>query len=283
MSVVRNPNLGPSQIRLKRRRLFWVRFSIVLFFLLVIVLGLAILSGHQKVIINTINISGNTSVSNDEILEIINRDLEGRYWGLFSRKNYLIFPRFEIKRFLLKGLKEIKEVNVSWGKWQIINIDITERKPHSVWCGPDPKAINPTCYFVDNEGYIYSQAPDFTGNMFIRSYGNIAPGQLNNANSVDTIGSYFLPKYTYIQIFNLIQILEQNNIEVTSYYFDSFDYRFQLKVGPEIIFNDKNGFGQVFQNLFSAIQTGNLDLERDADKINYIDLRFDNKIVVGKK
>jgi|GEM_PF-1682465 len=283
MAVVRNPNLGPSQMRLRRRRLFWIRSSIILFFVLVIVLGLAIFSGYHKVIINTINISGNTSVSNDEILKIVNKDLEGRYWGLFSRKNYLIFPRFGIKKFLLEGLKEIKEVNVSWGKWQTINISIMERKPHSVWCGKDSQAVNPTCYFVDKEGYIYSQAPDFTGNMFVKSYGDIAPGQLNNASSTEVIGSYFLPKYTYIQIFNLIQILEQNNIEVVSYYYDGFDFRFRLEAGPEIIFNDKNGFGQVFQNLFSAIQTGNLDLEKDADKINYIDLRFDNKIVVGKK
>lgn len=254
-----------------------MRSTIVLFFFLVILFTLAIFSGHEKVSVQTIIISGNASVTDNEILTIANRDMAGRYGYLFARNNSMIFPRFQIKKDLLAELKTIKDVDISWNTWQRVDINIVERKPDSVWCGADIKATDSECYFVDKNGFIYSRGPIFSGSMFIKSYGALS------ATSTSPIGQYFLPTEIYSQIYNLIQILDQNNIKVIAISYDGFDYRFTLDSGPEIIFNNKNGFSSVFTNLFSAIETKNLDLAADASVINYIDLRFDNKIVVGKK
>ena len=270
MSVKRNPNLGPSQMRMRRRRLFLIRTSIILFFLLVIILGLAIYSGHEKVKIQTILVSGNAAVSSDAVLATANEVMAGRYFYLFARNNYLIFPRWEILERLLYEYRTIKEIDVSWESWQTISISIVERKPHSVWCGDSNQ-----CFFVDKEGYIYSQAPSFSGTMFVKDYGNVS-------TSTGEIGQNFLSKQTYTQIFTLIDILDQKNMKVISVSFDGSDYKFTLENGPEIVFNNKNTFELSFQNLFSAIETGNLDLEKEANLIKYIDLRFDNKIVVGR-
>ena len=84
MSATRNPNLGPSHVRARKRRLFWIRFYIVSFFVFVIIFGLAIFSGNERVKIQTIIVSGNAAVSSDAVLAIANRDMAGRYWYLFS-------------------------------------------------------------------------------------------------------------------------------------------------------------------------------------------------------
>ena len=281
MVVTRNPNLGPSQMRARRRRLFLIRFYIILFFLLVIVFGLAIFSGHKNITVQTIIVSGNAAVQSDEVLKIANRDMTGRYWYLFAKNNSLIFPKAQIKKDLLKEIKTIKDVNISWSNWQRIDISILERKPQAVWCGNDIKIAETECYFLDKNGYIYSQAPVFSGTMFIKNYG--VPFTLKNASSTDFLGQYYLSRETYTQIYNLVQILDQKGIKVVTVTYDNFDYKFILENGPEIIFNNKNSFDSSFNNLFSAIETKNLDLEKDAGLINYIDLRFDNKIVIGKK
>ena len=278
MSAIRNSNLSLSHAHAKKRRLFLIRFYIILFFVFVIVFGLAIFSGNERVKIQTIIVSGNAAVSSDSVLAIANRDMVGRYGYLFSRANSLIFPRLQIKADLLKEIKTIDDLDISWDNWQQISIVITEKKPHSVWCGNDISVVTDTCYFVDKTGYVYSEAPSFSGNIFIKDYGNIF-------SSTGVIGEYFLPKQTYIQIFNLIDSLEKNGLRVVSISFDGSDFRFVLDIGPTIIFNNKNGngFDLPFQNLFSAIQTKNLDLDANAGSISYIDLRFDNKIVIGKK
>lgn len=275
MSANRNPNLGPSQMRAKRRRLFFVRSSIILFFLLVIIFGIAILSGHENVRIQTVTVSGNAAVPTDDILALVNADLAGRYFSLFSKSNSIIFPRFQIKKDLLKKIMTIQDADVSWEGWQKISITVTERKPYSVWCGTNPLAVEPDCYFADKTGYIYSQAPSFSGNIYVKNYSNLY--------DTDPLGQYFLPKGLYTRISNLLSALEQNNLKVISLSYDGFDFKFVLEVGPTIIFNGESDYNQAFSNLLSAIETNNLDLNKDAGNISYIDLRYDNKIIVGKK
>lgn len=259
MRAKRNPNLGLSQVRERRRRLFWVRFYIILFFVLFITFTLAILSGHDRVSIKTFLVTGNGAVSSSEILAIAQKDIAGRYFGLFARKNILIFPGWEIERDILEQIKTIKSVDVSWKDWQTVNIEISERKPHSVWCDSE-------CFFVDSHGFIFSKAPTFSGNLFIKAYGDVMPGDI------------------YTQIFYLIELLDKKGIEVVSVNYDKIDFTFTLENGVKIIFNDQAGsFGTAFSNLFTAIESGNLDLLKEENKIDYVDLRTDSKILIGKK
>lgn len=275
MSVRRNLNLGSSQMRAKRRRLFFVRFYIILFFFLIILFSLAILSSHEKVTIKTFLITGNNSILNSEILNIANSNLKGRYFGLFARSNTFIFPRFKIAEDIAEQNKIVENVNLSWKDFQTVGIAITERKPHSAWCGNDVSDKEATCYFIDKDGYVFSQSPVFSGNIFIKNYGNIA--------EADPLGNYFLPTELYNKIFSLIEILDKRGMAIRAVYFDKIDFRFYLTSGQTIIFNDKNGgFDTAFQNLFAAVESKDLDLVKDGAKISYIDLRFESKIVVGK-
>jgi hypothetical protein len=278
MSVIRNPNLGSSQVKARRRRLFWIRTNIILFLVLIVVFGLAILSGYQKVRVQTIIVSGNAVVSADEVLAIANRDMTGRYGYLFAKSNSLIFPRNKIKEDLLKEKMTISDVKISWSDWQKISIEISERKPDSVWCGEEKVSVDSACFFMDRFGYIYDQAPVFSGNIFIRNYGR--PITMN-ASSTDPLGHYFLPSNDYLGINNLIQVLDQNNLRVISVLFDGRDYTFTLESGLKIIFNNREGFSPPFDNFLLAYKAGNIDLSKN--DIKYIDLRFSNKIVIGKK
>ena len=275
MSATRNPNLGSSHVRQKRHRLFFVRFGIVLFFLLMIIFGLAIFSGNERITVKTFIVSGNAAVSSDEVLAITNRDMTGRYFHLFTRNDFLIFPRFQIEDDLLIEIKTLKEVNIDWTAWGQITIRVTERKPHSVWC-TDLNNLQSECFLVDETGYLYSEAPVFSGNIFIKDYGHIS-------TSTDPIGQHFLPSDIYAQIFNLVNVLAEQSIKVIAVSFDSSDFNFTLDNGLIIIFNNKNGLMAPFQNLLSALETKNLDLVRDAGSMNYLDLRYDNKIIIGKK
>ncbi len=275
MSVKKNLHLSPSEKQARKRRLFFIRSYIILFFLSVIIFGLAILSSHEKVIVKTIIVSGEAAVSTDNVLEIANRDMAGRYWHLFARNNFLIFPRWKIKADLLREIKTIKDVNISWKGWQIISIMLEERKPQAVYCGTDPLKVEAQCFFMDKDGYIFSQAPVFSGNLFVRNYSSLV--------GVDQIGQYFLSQTDYNQILDLLELFNQKDLRIVKVFFDGFDFRFILEIGPTIIFKADESFTSALDNLFTAIGTGDLDLISDSANINYVDLRFDSKIVIGKK
>lgn len=276
MSVNRNLNLGPSHIKAKRRRLFYIRCSIILFLLFFLIFTIAIISGHDKIIIKEINVSGNAAVSTDSILAVVNKSLTGRYYYLFAKNNFLIFPRFKIKEDLFREIKTLKEINISWQDWQKISIDIIERKPHTTWCGIAPEIAIEPCYFIDKTGYLYSTAPNFSGNLFIRNYGQIS-------TSTGPVGQYFLYPNQYALIYNLIDILNENNLKVSAVYLDGQVFNFYLENGPKIIFNTTSNLNLVFGNLFSALESGEVNLIDGGKTIKYIDLRFPDKVIIGKK
>ncbi len=280
MPVKKNPNLISSQVREKRRRLFWIRFNIILFFALVIIFTLAILSGHQKVSIQNFLIEGNGAVSTNQILNIAQTDISGRYLGLFARKNILLFPRLKIENDILNQIKTIKDVDVSWVDWQTVRIKVVERKPHSVWCGDDFQVKEQTCYFVDETGYVFSLAPAFSGTLFIKDYSYV--------EAENPIGFTILPQGIYLKIFSLIDILADYKISVSAWQVvevaGGLDFTFILENGPKILFNDREGgFVASFQNLLTALDAGKIDLRNEENNIDYVDLRFESKVVVGKK
>lgn len=284
MAAIRNPNIGSSQMRAKKRRLFFVRLYIILFIFLVIIFTLALLSGHEKIKIQTIIVSNTASVQSEAVLDIVRRDITGRYFYLFSKSNFLIFPRFKIKADILREIREIEDLDIFWSDWQKISINLIERKPHSVWCGYDVKVVDQECYLVDKNGYIYTKAPIFSGNIFIKDYG-LFLADASQSTSTAPIGKNFLPTVLYSSIFKIIDLLGQHNLRVNSVSFDGFDFRFILDIGPTIIFNNKNkaSFELSFDNLLRAVETGDLAIQEKATEINYLDLRFDNKIIIGKK
>lgn len=269
----RNPNLVRSPQRARRRRLFWVRFSIVLFFLLAIIFSLAILSGHERVKIQTVSVSGNSLVSTPAILATVNRDLAGRYSYLFSRSNSLIFPRLAIKQDLLTEFKTIASLDIDWVNWQTLKIQIKEREPHSIWCGEDIAIVSTDCYFVDNTGYIFSHSALETSNLFVRDYGRLA-------TSTDIISNNFLTSERYIKIFSIIKILENNGIKVGKLYFDGVDIKLTLDTGIVFILNERVNLETAISNLFLTINKKEVVLDKNI--INYIDLRLDGKVIVGK-
>ena len=84
-------------------------------------------------------------------------------------------------------------------------------------------------------------------------------------------------------ITDLINQLIEKNLRVIQVFFDGVDYRFTLETGPIIIFSSTGDPSLSFRNLWAAIATNNLDLIQESASINYVDLRFENKIVIGKK
>lgn len=291
MTVTRNPNLGPSSIRARKRKQFLTRAYVVTFFLAVVVFSLAIYSGNEKVIVKEINISNNAAVPSNDILAIVDRDMAGRYGYLFSRNNFFIFPRFQIKADILNEIKTVKDVKVSWDGWQKISIVVQEREPHSVWCGNEQDITDQKCFFVDDGGYIYSEASTFSGNLFIRGYGvlDLIDDTGTSTEVVDPIGKNYLPTEIYTGLFKFITLLENRNLRVNILSYTGIDFQLTLETGPVIIFNfkndstDKPGVSLAFVNFFAALDGKNLDLLNDVSLIDYIDLRFENKVVVGKK
>lgn len=258
----------------KRRRLgiskrigIWAIF--ILFFISLFILGLT----WQKVRIQSVSILGNSSVSDKEISNIVEKDLSDRYLWIIPTDNWLLIQKSKIRNEILQSIPKIHSVLISFDSLNSINVSVAERVAEYVWCSNKTSSYK-KCYFMDENGFIFGYAPDFSGNLFPEFFGLI-----QKENPVGE--SYFdSKKFSEIsQFFSALNAMQFNPVSFNAV--DEHEYEVYLSGGGKIIANDEKTFTKDIENLQAVIDNGYIKIDPDSlKKIKYIDLRFGNKVVL---
>jgi len=279
---------------LKRRRRGRVRLGkrkkkvavVKLIFALIITLSfISVLTWASRVpqlTIQTIEISGNAITTNESLEHLVQSGLSGRYWFLLPRSNIFIYPRRTIIQSVTDRFTRIDEANVSFVNFHTIALEVRERDPLALWCG---ETYNPsqyeeqTCYFLDKEGYIFAKSPNFSGNVFFRYYGHVE----GEEDESEPIGRYFLPPSQFLG-YNLfldaLRVLDVNPITLTRD--AASDFSLSFDGGGVLIFGPHQNLNTVLGNLRSVLESDAFK-ERGIQGVEYIDLRFGNKVFYKPK
>ncbi|MCK5022198.1 MAG: FtsQ-type POTRA domain-containing protein [Candidatus Pacebacteria bacterium] len=278
----------------------------LILFLIVIIL-ISFISKREELSIENINIKGNIVTLNEDILNIVNQNIEGNYFWLFSKSNFLIFPRFKIKKDILDTILRIDDLDISFENPQTININITERKPFALYCknlvvqllsneeiedGLTDTATTTSknlvvgllskekdeCYFMDKNAYIYEKSPDFSDDIYFKYMGDTN----NIASSTESyiLGKTYLSQAREDQFDKVnLFIIYLKNININVYRLlvkENGDYELYFDDDSKLIFDENQDFNVIFENL-QAVLVDIEDLREE--QFEYIDLRFDNKIL----
>ncbi len=244
----------------------------ILFFVSLFILSLT----WNKLIIKDISVSGNASVSKDAIISIADSKLnENRLWFVRT-DNFFLLRGSEIKNEILADFPKINSVKISFHGLTSIEIIISERTPASVWCAGDLSNTG-QCYFMDDKGFIYGAAPQFSGNPFPEYFGVIAGD--------NPVGQNYFGAERFSEISAFFNKLSDMNFSPE--YFsaaDEHEYTVGLADGGKIYVNDDQTFDKSLINLQALIDNGYIKTDKSfLEKLNYIDLRFDNKVPFDMK
>ena len=263
-------NISRSLVN-KRRHLFYkkvfVWFIFILFFLSLGVLGLT----RKEVRIQEINISGNSTVTKGEILDIVEEEIGERYLWIIPTDNILLFQRFGIPRIILNRIKKIESVSIRFTSLTSIDIEITERVPEYSWCKNMGREL-PECYLMDKNGFVFSELPPTDSRSFVKYFGLITE---NNP-----IGINYFNDLRFAEINKFFQELKNINLNPYSFNAISIDeYEVDLVDGGKILLNNKEDLGKTLINLKSLIDNGYIKIgTANLKKINHIDLRYGDKV-----
>ena len=279
-NVLTSPRL--KEMKRKKRRVFWRKVFLIIFGFLVIIGIFSYVSRNAKVNIYAIEISGNEIIDTKLIREIVDEKLIGYYLKLFPKTNFLLYPRGAIKDELENRFKRLKNISFELKDINTLEISVSERTALYTWCGENPPELNTdgqTCYFLDESGFIFDEAPYFSGEVYFRFYG------LDGINLENPAGFFFFQK-----IFNNL-IMFKNNIEEMGLkpgaFYVSGDGEIKVllsaagaRKNPEIIFKADADFNKVAENLQAALDTEPLlsKFKTQYSSLQYIDLRFGNKV-----
>lgn len=283
-SILNSPRL--NAIKKRRRKVYRNRVIFFAICFLIIFVGLAFISRIDKININEIKISGNKIIETKDIEEVVKENISGHYLWVFPKSNFIIYPKAKIKRELADKFKRFKEIKLDVQNIKTLEISVLEREAEYTWCG----AVLPTwtsdvqvdqkCYFMDSFGYIFDEAPYFSGEVYFKFYGK------TDSNNENPSGNYFLLN-NFNRIILFIENIKLMNLEPSVFVLDEggegniyLSSNKSFPMNPKLIFKINSDFEKLIENLQAITNTEPLKTEL-VEKFNsllYIDLRFGNKV-----
>lgn len=264
--------------RERRRRIFklWLGSALVAF--IILSASAAAISRAERFRINLVEVSGNSVVSEKEIIAFAGSILGGSYLGVFPKDNIFIYPENELVWGLLQKYKRLRVAEMFLSESRTLRVKVEERKPFALWCGSEgPKGAN-GCFFMDAGGYVFAPAPDFSGSVFFRYYGRIEEDPKEDLKK-DPIGRQFLTSQKFENLKFFAEGLKELSLSPVSLFVDEKDvYMAYLSGGGTVIFDENKDFGRLLEDLRLVISGREELRESDFSDLDYIDLRFGNKI-----
>jgi hypothetical protein len=256
----------------KKKKRFKIFLISIVSIVILLLASLIYVSRIPKLLINTIEVRGNSVTTTDEIKKIVGEDISGKYMWLIPHSNAFLLPRSRIEGDLLVQIPRLKSVGMRVSSPGVLSIEVGERSPYALYCENAKILYSPDgCYFLDEEGYIFSKAPSFFGDVYF-VYSNEAP-------IVEPLGKNFLPPEEFRGIKMLREKLLEFGVNPRMFEAAGDEYRLVLPQGGKIIWPLEDTPEIVLSNLEAFLIDPSVKKnENFLDQVLYIDMRFNNKI-----
>lgn len=256
-----------SKFAQRRKRILIWRISLLIIFIVSIIGGTSYWSCHSSVNISNIIIEGNHFIEKEEISNKINELMVGNYFLGYSRSNFLFFPRGEIKEKIKKEYSVLKDLKLKLSGINTLKIELEEYQPQAFWC---QKTENRECYLVNSEGVLFLKEPLINDYQFIELYGFIIDSY--------PIGKQYISADFFQSLLKFTELLSRLEIETKKIETeDNYNFTLITAVSTKIFFDVEDNILDIYDNLQTIIDQDAINKVQFAN-IDYIDLRFDNRV-----
>jgi hypothetical protein len=174
----------------------------------------------NKFHINSVQIFGADQDITQSLNEVAEHTLTGSYLWMFSRQSTLVYPKGALISAISTASPRIQEVAVRRDGWNTLIVTVTQKVPEAVVCVTLPDWNGDTlntessegCYFADQTGYIFKEAPAFSGHVYNRYY---APDTLDtSSSSTDAVGHIATSTEEFARLQHVYAIIRSAGIDL---------------------------------------------------------------------
>ncbi len=242
---------------------------------------------HSYLQVEGVEVTGQRTLIDEDIQKTVNNFFEQRRFGLIPKSNILFLNVKKIQSLLTEAYPKIQDIDVKIDQGDILEIHLGERQAHSLWC-IDKKyesVFDEECYFADQKGLLYTRAPYFSGNVYLKIY------MEENIDQPLSLGESVFSVEEFGRFFRFIKALETNyTVRISQIFFDNFkDVRIELarvnnvlynNVQPFIIYNTSDDYETILRNIGITLEfeTFKKDFSARAQSLESIDVRFPERI-----
>jgi len=278
-----------ESLRARRRRTRIIVVTCCLVATVLIAVGISYASYQPTLTVQGTSVQGATHVDPEEIQDYVFEQLHDQSWHFISHSNIFAYHPKQLAQQLVAHFPRIKSAQVGRASpfATVLDIRIEERQPFALWCvkrkhavmteasTTEAVAVPDLCYEIDDTGFIFapSEVSEPSGRSYIFTGGVSATSTEQNENPV---GQQFAPSHLSGILALLTFLKDDGFAPVGATVVDDQDFSIPLKES----FYIKASFGEsavdVVKNLQLVLSAESLKDQQE--KIEYIDLRFGNRV-----
>lgn len=244
------------------------------------------ISVRPSLFIDNIVVEGTHASSEQSVYDVAHGKLSERILFWIKRNNRLLYPISEMEREVRALSPRIANVKTVFDTPKHLRVIITEYTPNFLFCMRSDEAVAlasssviehqpKDCYFADEEGYVYADAPEYIGYPFVAIVASTSEQAVTHQSPV---GTTVLTEEQYARIRMYIDDLSQVGLTTHSVtLLGGGDIRAEVGMPWVILLATDKDPDRAIANLGVVLA----NLEKSADKgrgVREIDLRFGNKI-----
>jgi hypothetical protein len=233
-----------------------------------------------------VHVQTNGILTEEQLSNVVQTELAGDYFGFWPKDSIVSMPQEHIATVLQNSFPRIEIASVKRTGLYTISTIVEEREPVALWCGdvvpptaherldsskPQPDDAWGTCYLLDKKGYIYAQAPLFSGNIFPRYYGSLEHGE--------PLAQQYIPApefQIWLEFYTTFEAIS-GDVPQALLFVDERDVELYLTNGYRILIPRQEDLGVISRRLQALFESDSI---KDEVPVEYIDLRFGNKAFV---
>lgn len=279
MEIKRGQRISQGLARKKRRTEIATKAGLYVLASLVLAGGIIYGLNRDEILISEIIVEGEEVISEETIKEFTNTELSKKYLWSIPKKNAFLYPRKKIESGLSEQFKRLDSVSVGRSSLKALTVSIEERKERYLWCGAElvkTRTSATQCYLSDSGGYIFSEAPYYSGSLFFEFYGG-----LSEEPATGPVGGTILTEEKFSVLISFIEKLGELGLAVQKISVKADgDYELYLEGGGKVLINSKNDIAKGLENLSIALESDPLKKKMVEERagLDYLDVRFGNKV-----
>lgn len=252
--------------------------KLIFLLLVVLVIGSVYFFRAESFQIKQVAVFGAVMVSEEDVKKVVRENITGSYFfSVIPKTSTFFISKKNIIKAILASSPRIKTVYISRENANGLNITLTERKVAHTWCqGTGSTTDLKECYYIDEEGFAFAQAPRFSPGVVFEFFGNDATSTPLVGTTVtgSTSVSFILSFRSSLSSTTPLSLISARAIS-------GGDYELESLEGPVVLVseNDSPTAQSSRLNVFfrSDVFTGR-GIGGEPTSLKKIDLRFGQKI-----
>lgn len=264
----RRKTLSSPRLRRKKRQVFLRQASLLLLAIVLFIVGARILLSSSALAIKAVAVSGVEGMDEKEIKAFAFSELSQSRSNFFSRDNFIFFDKEAFSRALLKAFPKYASVKAELANVSSISIDVSLRETFAFWCYKDN---DESCLNVDYLGVGFQGKTDGQDEARVKIFSEKKP----------IAGELVFSSAKFGNLADLIKTFARAGRSVKIVYERGEDFYLILEDGAEIRLSSSCDANSIVSKV-SAIYA-DWEKEKSGIGIDYIDLRYGNKVFIKKK